>query len=69
MIDLQREHLNVTQGGNRLRGIPKARWEDKVTEDAGIIGVKMWTAKAKSKDDWNRILRKTRTLNGLLRQC
>ena len=44
-------------GGNRLRGRPRARWEDNVTEDGGIIGVRMWTAKAKSKDDWNRILR------------
>ena len=55
-------------GGNRLHGRPRARWEDNETEDAGTIGVRMWTAKVKSKDDWNRILRKARTLNGLSRQ-
>ena len=38
-------------GGNRLLGIPKARWEENVTEDAGTTGVRMSTAKAKSKDD------------------
>ena len=51
-----------------MRGGLRARWEDNVTEDAGIIGVQMWTAKAKSKDDWTRILRKARTLNGLSHQ-
>ena len=50
-------------GGNRLRGRPRARWGYNVTE--GTIGVRMWTAKAKSEGDWNRILRKARTLNEL----
>ena len=56
--------LQSNPGGNRLHGRPRARWENNVTEDAGTIGVLMWTAKVKSKDDWNRILRKTRTLDG-----
>ena len=55
-------------GGNRLYGRPRARWDDNMTEDAGTIGVRMWTAKTKSKDDCNRILKKVRTFNGLLHQ-
>ena len=41
----------------RLHGRLRARWEDNTSEDARIIGVRIWTAKAKSKDDWNRISR------------
>ncbi|XP_069673710.1 uncharacterized protein [Periplaneta americana] len=53
---------------SRSKGRPKSRWEDNVYEDANFIGARMWTVKARSRDGWNKILRKARTLNGLLSQ-
>ena len=35
-----------------------------MTEDAGTIGIQMWTVNAKNKDNWNRILRMAGPLMG-----
>ena len=52
-------------GGQRPRGRPRARWEDDVERDAGNIGVRNWTNKAKQREEWRRLLGTARTLNGL----
>ena len=53
-------------GGNRTRGRPKSRWEDNVELDAGTCGVRNWKAKARNRQEWNSLLKKARTLKGLL---
>ena len=55
-------------GGNRVRGRPKSRWEDNVELDAGTCGIRNWKARARNRQEWNSLLKKTRTLKGLLSQ-
>ena len=42
-----REALLSNSGDSRSRKWSKPRWEDNVKADAGIIGLKCWTVKAK----------------------
>ena len=51
-------------GGNRVRERPRSRWENNVELDAGMCG----KARARNRQEWNSLLKKARTLKGLLSQ-
>ena len=44
----------------RLRGRPRKRWQDEVTEDGRIVGGEGWQEKVHNRREWKKILRKTR---------
>jgi hypothetical protein len=51
--------------GARSVGRPKLRWEDGVDQDMRILGVKIWKKVALNRDEWAKLLRKARALQGL----
>jgi hypothetical protein len=44
----------------RLRGRPRNRWQDEVTEDGRIAGEEEWQEKVYSREDWKKLLRTAR---------
>ena len=54
--------------GRRQRGRPKLRWEDGVTEDAIKLGERNWRNAARSRDNWQKLLKKALAQKGLLCQ-
>jgi len=47
-------------GGVRRVGRPKMRWEDCVDRDMRILEVKNWKKVALDRDEWEKLLKKTR---------
>jgi hypothetical protein len=54
--------------GARSVGRPKLRWEYGVVQDMRILGVKNWKKVALNRDEWAKLLRKARALQGLSSQ-
>jgi len=54
--------------GRRQRGRPKLRWEDGVTGDTKKLGERHWRSTARSRDGWQKLLRKALAQSGLLCQ-
>jgi len=54
--------------GRRQRGRPKLRWEDSVMEDARKLGERNWRNVARSRDSWQKLLKKALAQKGLLCQ-
>ena len=52
-------------GGSRRRGRPNLRWKDQVLSDAAAFGIFNWRQKAVNREEWRRILTKTKTCNKL----
>ena len=52
--------LCVNLGTTRLRGRPRNRWQDEVREDVRTVGVEVWHAKVRNREDWKKLLRKAR---------
>jgi len=52
--------------GRRLRGRPKLRWEDGVMEDARKWRERNWRNAARSRDSWQKLLKKALAQKGLL---
>ena len=44
----------------RLRGWPRNRWQDEVTEDGRIVGGERWQEKVHNKGEWKKLLRTAR---------
>jgi len=42
--------------GPKRRGRPRKRWVDNVREDAAIMRIRDWKEKAKSRDEWKRLV-------------
>jgi len=54
--------------GRRQRGRPKQRWEDGVMEDARKLGERNRRNAARSRDSWQKLLKKALAQKGLLCQ-
>jgi hypothetical protein len=52
----------------RSVGRPKLRWEDGIALDMQILGVKRWKKVALNRDEWAKLLKKTRVHQGLSSQ-
>jgi len=46
-------------GTTRLRGRPRNRWQDGVTE-GGIVGGEGWQVKVRNREEWKKLLRTAR---------
>jgi hypothetical protein len=44
----------------RLRGRPRNRWQDEVRVDGRLVGGKGWKERAYNREEWKKLLRKTR---------
>jgi hypothetical protein len=45
----------------RLRGRPRNRWQDEVSEDGRIVGGEGWKEKVYNREEWRKLLRMART--------
>jgi hypothetical protein len=44
----------------RLRGRPRNRWQNEVTEDGRIVGGEGWQEKVYNREEWKKFLRTAR---------
>jgi hypothetical protein len=44
----------------RLRGRPRNRWRDEVSEDGRIVGGEEWQEKVYNREEWKKLLRTAR---------
>jgi len=54
--------LYMSLGTTRLRGRPRNRWQDGVSEDGRIVGGEGWQEKAHKREEWKKLLRTARNL-------
>jgi len=54
--------LYMNLGTTRLRGSPRNRWQDEVTEDGIIVRGEGWQEKVHSKEEWRKCLRTARII-------
>ena len=47
-------------GTTRLRGRPRNRWQDEVSEDGRIVGGEAWQDKIHNREEWKKLLRTAR---------
>ena len=52
--------LYMILGTTRLRGTPRNRWQDEVREDGRIVGGEGWQEKVHNREEWKKLLRRTR---------
>jgi hypothetical protein len=52
--------LYVNLGTTRLRGGPRNRWQDEVTEDGRTVGGEGWQEKVHNREEWKKLLRTAR---------
>jgi len=57
--------FNTKLDGVRRVGRPKMRWEDGVDQDMRIPKAKNWKKVALDRDEWAKLLKKTRGHQGL----
>jgi hypothetical protein len=57
--------FNTKPEGTRKVGRPRMRWEECVWQDIRILGVRNWRSAASNREEWRKILRKTRAHTGL----
>jgi len=60
--------FNTKADGARNVGRPKLQWEDCVDQDMRILGVKNWKKVALNRDEWAKLLKKSRAHQGLSSQ-
>jgi hypothetical protein len=60
--------FNTKPDGFRRVGGPKMRWEDGVDQEMRILEVKNWKKVALDRDEWAKLLKKTRAHQGLSSQ-
>ena len=51
--------------GSRKRGRPRSRFKDQIEEDLRKLNIRNWKAKACNREEWNRLLEKAKTHQGL----
>jgi hypothetical protein len=51
-------HMNMET--TRLRGRPRNRWQNEVTEDGRIVGGEGWQEKVYNREEWKKLLRMAR---------
>ena len=51
-------HMNL--GTTRLRGRPRNRWQDEVSEDGRVGGGEGWQEKVRNRDERKKLLRTAR---------
>jgi hypothetical protein len=51
--------------GRRIRGRPRKRWIEDVTEDVQRMGIRGWRKLSKERTEWKRITEKAKTHSGL----
>ena len=47
-------------GNNGLRGRPRKRWQDEVTEDGNLVHGKGWKERVYNREEWKKLLRMAR---------
>jgi len=52
--------LYMNLGTTILRGRPRNRWQDEVTQDGRIVGGEGWQEKVRNREEWKRLLRTAR---------
>jgi hypothetical protein len=57
---ISRRVLYTNLGTTRLRGRPRNRWQDEVREDGRIVGGEGWQEKVHDREEWKKLLRRTR---------
>jgi hypothetical protein len=53
--------LCMNLGTTRLRGRPRNRWQDEVTEDGRIVGEEGWQERVHDREEWKELLRTARS--------
>jgi hypothetical protein len=56
--------FNTKSDGARSVGKPNLRWEDGVVQDVRILGVKNWRKVALNRDEWAKLLKKSKAHQG-----
>jgi hypothetical protein len=57
---IRKRVLYMNLGTTRLRGRPRNRWHDEVTEDGRIVGGEGWQEKVHNREEWKKLLRMAR---------
>jgi hypothetical protein len=52
--------LDMNLRTTRLRGRPRNRWQDEVSEDGRIVGGEGWQEKGHTREEWRKLLRTAR---------
>jgi hypothetical protein len=63
-----RKEFNTKSDGVRRVGRPKLRWEDGVDQGMRILEVSNWKKIVFDRDEWAKLLKKARALQGLSSQ-
>jgi len=58
--------LYMNLGTTRLRGRPRNRQQDEVTEDGRIVGGEAWQEKVHNREEWKKLLRTARNRHCIL---
>jgi hypothetical protein len=63
---LRKRFKDLRIGSWNVLSLPKLRWEDVVMEDAGKLGERNWRNAARSRDGWQKLLKKALAQKELL---
>jgi hypothetical protein len=61
---VKRLHQNTPEGSRNV-GRPRLRWMDDVKEDVRRMGVTNWRIRAHRRDDWKKVVKEAKVLQGL----
>jgi len=59
-MEFHKKVLYMNLGTKGLRGRPGNRWQDKVRENARIVGREGWQEKVHNREQWKKLLRTAR---------
>jgi hypothetical protein len=59
-MELHHRVLYMNMDTTRLRGRPRNRGQDEVTEDGRLVGVKGWQENVYNREEWKKLLRMAR---------
>jgi hypothetical protein len=61
--------FNIKPEGSRKVGRARLRWEECVSQDIRILGLRTWRSVASNREEWRTVLRKARAHMGLSCPC